>query len=72
MVGLYSFGSTPIMASVGQKRGTYGHLMALYDPRQKCARCREMGIGPDPCVTGQNCELCSSLSPEELSKLAYL
>ena len=46
-----------IMASVGQRRGTCGHVMALYDSHLKCALCREKGIGDDPCVAGKDCGL---------------
>ena len=59
-----------LMASAEQKWVTCGDLMALYDPHQKCARCREKGIATDPSVSGQNSELGHSLSPEQLSKLA--
>ena len=39
-----------VMASPGQKRGSCGHVMALFDSHSKCAHCREKGIGDDPCV----------------------
>ena len=58
------------MASVGQRRGTCGHVMAVYDPHLKCARCREKGIGDDPYVAGKDCEVCNSLSPEQLKQLS--
>ena len=38
------------MASPGQKRGSCGHVMALFDSHLKCACCRDKGIGDDPCV----------------------
>ena len=38
------------MASPGQRRGTCGHAMALFDSHTKCARCREKGVGSDACV----------------------
>ena len=44
--------------------------MAIYDLHLKCAQCREKGIGDDPCVAGKDCELCNSLSPEQLKQLA--
>ena len=33
------------MASPGQKRGSCGHVLALFDSHSKYARCREKGIG---------------------------
>ena len=39
-----------IMSSPGQKRGSCGHVMALFDNHKKCARCRDKGVGDDPCV----------------------
>ena len=38
------------MASPGQKRGSCGHAMALFDNHSRCACCREKGQGQDPCV----------------------
>ena len=34
----------------GQRRGSCGHIMAAFDLHKKCARCRDKGIGDDPCV----------------------
>ena len=36
--------------SPGQRRGTCGHAMALFDTHTKCARCRDKGLGQDACV----------------------
>ena len=33
------------MSSPGQKRGTCGHVMAVFDGHLKCARCRDKGVG---------------------------
>ena len=33
------------MASPGRKRGSCGHVLALFDSHSKYARCREKGIG---------------------------
>ena len=33
------------MSSPGQKRGTCGHVMALFDSHKKCGICREKGVG---------------------------
>ena len=37
------------MSSPGQRRGSCGQVMALFDLHTKCARCREKGIGGDDC-----------------------
>ena len=39
-----------IMSSPGQKKGTCGHIMAVFDGHLKCARYREKGVADDPCV----------------------
>ena len=46
------------MASPGQRRGTCGHAMALFDSHTKCARCREKGVGSDGCVEKKPCSIC--------------
>ena len=46
-----------IMSSPGQKQGSCGHVMALFDNHKKCARCREKGVGDDPCVKKQDCQI---------------
>ena len=38
------------MVSAGEKRGTCGHIMALFDPHAKWACGHEKGEGKDPCV----------------------
>ena len=38
------------MLSHGQRRGSCGHVMAVFDGHLKCARCRDKGVGDDPCV----------------------
>ena len=53
------------MASPGQKRGTGGHIMALFDSHSKCACCREKGIGKDPCVEKKPCDICESFSEDQ-------
>ena len=52
------------MASPGQKRGSCGHIMALFDSHAKCARCREKGIGDDPCVKKKQCQICDNFSEQ--------
>ena len=58
------------MASPGQRRGSCGHVMAGFDLHKKCARCREKKVGDDPCVKGQDCEICDSFSDIQRGMLA--
>ena len=58
------------MASPGQRRGSCGHVMAAFDLHKKCARCRDKKMGDDPCVKGQRCDLCDSLSESQKGMLA--
>ena len=58
------------MASPGQRRGSCGHVMAGFDLHKKCARCRDKKVGDDPCVKGQDCELCDALSDSQKGMLA--
>ena len=51
------------MASPGQRKGACGHIMAFFDPHSRCARCRDKGLGQDPCVLKLQCELCDNLTP---------
>ena len=60
-----------IMSSPGQKRGTCGHVMAVFDNHKKCAHCRDKGVGDDPCVKKQECKICltyQSRKEHELKK----
>ena len=60
-----------IMASSGQRKGGYGHIMASFDTRIHCARCREKGAGSDPCVQGKDdCAACLLLTPDQGKQLA--
>ena len=43
------------MASPGQRRGTCGHAMALFDTHTECARCHDKGLGQDACVEKKDC-----------------
>ena len=43
--------------------------MANFDPHSRCARCRDKGLGQDPCVLKLQCELCDNLTPEQLLQL---
>ena len=58
------------MASPGQRKGACGHIMANFDPHSRCARCRDKGLGDDPCVLKLSCEFCDNLSPEQLLQLS--
>ena len=61
------------MSSPGQKRGSCGHAMAIFDGHAYCARCRDKGKGEEPCVANKestDCAICNSLTPEQLTQLA--
>ena len=58
------------MVSPGQKTGSCSHVMALSDSHSKCARCREKGIGDDPCVKKKQCQICDSFSEQQKLQLA--
>ena len=58
------------MSSPGQKRGTCGHVMAVFDNHKKFARCRDKGVGDDPCVKKQECKICQALTPAQLKQLS--
>ena len=57
------------MDSPGEKKGqgpeSCGHVMAAFDLHKKCARCRDKGIGDDPCVKDKQCSVCDSFSDEQ-------
>ena len=44
--------------------------MAPFDAHSKCARCREKGIGQDPCVEKKPCQICDNLSEDQKKQLA--
>ena len=58
------------MLSPGQKQGSCGHVMALFDNHKKCARCREKGVGDDPCVKKRDCQICKVFTPAQIQQLA--
>ena len=58
------------MASPGQRRGSCGHVMALFDLHTKCACCREKGIGGDDCVAKKPCSICDSFTEAQKTQLA--
>ena len=61
------------MSSPGQKRGSCGHAMAIFDGHAFCARCREKGKGEEPCVKDKDsvdCSLCNSFTPEQRAQIS--
>ena len=58
------------MASPGQRKGACGHIMASFDRHSRCARCREKGLGEDPCISKLPCEYCELLTPDQVIQLA--
>ena len=56
--------------SSGQKKGMCGHVMAVFDGHLKCARCREKGVGDNPCVLKRDCSICKAFTPEQILQLA--
>ena len=56
--------------SSGQKRGSCGHAMALFDNHKKCARCCDKGVGDDPCVKKLDCHICKTFTPAQIQQLA--
>ena len=59
-----------MMSSSRQKRGTWGHVMAMFDGHFKCAPCREKGVGDDPCVKKQDCPIRRAFTAEEIHQSA--
>ena len=58
------------MASPGQMKAACGHIIASFDTHSRCARCRDKGMGEDPCVAKLPCEYCDLLTPEQVILLA--
>ena len=54
----------------GQRRGSCGHVMALFDLHDKCARCREKLIGEDNCVKDKPCKICDGFTPAQKDMLS--
>ena len=44
--------------------------MVLFDSHKKCARCREKGVGGDPCVKKFDCQICKVFTPSQVQQLA--
>ena len=61
------------MSSPGQKRGSCGHTMVIFDQHSYCARCCEKNKGKDPCVESKDttsCKFCSAFTPEQLAQIS--
>ena len=61
------------MSSPGQKRGSCGHAMAIFDRHAFYARCREKGKGEEPCIANKDttdCSLCNSFTPEQRAQIS--
>ena len=58
------------MSSLGQRRGTSGHFMAVFDGHSKCTRCRDKWVGDNPCVLKKDCDVCKGFTPEQVLQLA--
>ena len=61
------------MSSPGQKRGSCGHAMAIFDQHSYCACCHEKNKGKDPCVESKDttsCKFCSAFTPEQLAQIS--
>ena len=65
-----SFDLYILMASPGQRKGACGHIMVSFDTHSRCARCRDKGLGEDPCVSKLPCEYCDLLTPVQVIQLA--
>ena len=46
--------------------------MAVFDSHSKCARCRDKGLGDDPCVLKKECVICNWFTLEQVLQLATL
>ena len=58
------------MSSTGRKRGTCCHVMTLFDDHLMCARCRDKGVGDDPCRFKKVCPICRAFTPEQIQQLS--
>ena len=44
--------------------------MAVFNIHKKCARCREKGVGDDPCVKKLDCKICKAFTSAQVPQLA--
>ena len=59
-----------IMSFSGQKHGTCGHIMEVFDGHLKCVRCHEKGVGEDLCVQKKGCPIYKAFTAEQKLQLA--
>ena len=59
-----------LIASPGQRKGACVHIMASFDKHSSCTRCRDKGLGEDPCVKKLHCDFCELLTPEHIIQLS--
>ena len=67
---LWIFHKLKCHASPGQRRGICGHMMAGFDQHECCARCRNKGLGSDPCVQKKFCSICDNLTDQQQGMLS--
>ncbi len=53
----------------GQKKFPCSHISASWDPHHHCKSCRLKGLGPDACVAGQPCSVCSLFEKKVWDKI---
>ena len=44
--------------------------MAGFDSHSKCARCRDKGLGDDPCIQKKECDICRGFASEQILQLS--
>ena len=44
--------------------------MAGFDTHSKCARCRDKGLGDDPCIQKKECVIYRGFNPEQIQQLS--
>ena len=44
--------------------------MASFDSHAWCRSCRDKGVGDDPCTLKNDCQICSSFTPEQVAQLS--
>ena len=54
----------------GQRKGSCGHITAVFNLHENCARCWEKKIGQDLCVLGNDCVICDGFSDSQKERLA--
>ena len=59
-----------VMFSPSQRRGSCDHMMAGFNSHKKCGQCRDKGIGDDPCVKQEVCEICECFTDTQHAMLS--